>query len=80
MNNTSPTFVPPFGDPKTAKYIIIGEQPGRMEVVRARPFASSVGHELDSILQDVKIRKSDCYFRIFINYIICLSNIFGDII
>lgn len=63
------TYVPSSGDPKSCKYIIVGEQPGRMEVIRQKPFIGPAGQQLDQILQDAKIKRSDCY----------LTNIFKDI-
>jgi uracil-DNA glycosylase family 4 len=56
------TYVYPSGDPLTAKYIVVGEQPGRMEVIKGRPFCGPAGMELDSNLHLANIARNDCYF------------------
>jgi uracil-DNA glycosylase family 4 len=53
--------VPPEGNLQTAKYIIIGEQPGRIESRMHRPFVGPAGRELDEDLQMVGIVRADCY-------------------
>jgi DNA polymerase len=56
------TFVPPEGDITTAKYVIIGEQPGHKETRYRRPFVGPAGRELNEDLQAVGInRAADCY-------------------
>ena len=56
------TYVYPSGSPSTAKYIIVGEQPGRIEVIQGKPFIGPAGHELDSNLHLAGISRADCYF------------------
>jgi uracil-DNA glycosylase family 4 len=56
------TYVHPSGNPSTAKYIIVGEQPGKMEVIKGKPFVGPSGMELDSCLHASGITRSDCYF------------------
>ena len=55
------TYVPPTGDIKTAKYIIVGEQPGRVEILQGRPFVGPAGQELDANLYTAGIARGDCY-------------------
>jgi uracil-DNA glycosylase family 4 len=56
------SFVRPAGDIQTAKYILVGEQPGRREIVVGRPFVGPAGRVLDECLMSVGIQKSSCYF------------------
>ncbi len=56
------TYVPPSGNLATAKYIIVGEQPGRVEVVKGKPFVGPAGMELDANLHAAGIARTDCYF------------------
>lgn len=55
------TYVPPFGR-KDATYIVVGEQPGRIEILSGRPFAGPSGNELEDNLRMAGINKADCYF------------------
>jgi len=55
------TYVPPFGN-KSATYIVVGEQPGRIEILSGRPFAGPSGNELEDNLRMAGINKADCYF------------------
>jgi len=62
MTHKPSTFVKPEGDVTTARYIIIGEQPGRKEIRYGRPFIGPAGKELTDNLQAVGINRSgDCY-------------------
>lgn len=63
------TYVKPKGNPSTAKYIIVGEQPGKMEVIKGQPFIGPAGMELDADLHSAGIARSDCY----------LTNVIKDI-
>lgn len=56
----SKTFVPPSG-PKPAKIALVGEQPGRTEVRRRKPFIGPAGRELDKLLNAAGIIRQDCY-------------------
>lgn len=56
------TYVPPSGNPQTAKYIVVGEQPGATEVRKGAPFIGPSGQELDSCLNSAGISRADCYF------------------
>ena len=62
LAQTKATYVHPSGDPKTAKYIIVGTQPGKSEVMRGVPFTGISGMELDNNLHAAGITKSECYF------------------
>ncbi|RLC32195.1 MAG: hypothetical protein DRH37_01185, partial [Deltaproteobacteria bacterium] len=60
------TFVRPEGDNETAKYMIIGEQPGKIEVKVGKSFIGASGRVLDECLAIVGISRSDCYITNFI--------------
>lgn len=53
--------VPPEGDIHNAKYIIVGEQPGMVDVRMLKPFSGPAGRELDEDLRMVGIVRADCY-------------------
>ncbi|MBU2685945.1 MAG: uracil-DNA glycosylase family protein, partial [Gammaproteobacteria bacterium] len=55
------TYVRPEGNPETAKLAIVGEQPGKTELVNGRPFIGPAGRELQEDLQAIGIMKQDCY-------------------
>jgi uracil-DNA glycosylase family 4 len=55
------TLVPPEGCVETASYIIVGEQPGRIEARVGRPFIGPTGRELNEDLQMIGIARADCY-------------------
>jgi uracil-DNA glycosylase family 4 len=63
------TYVHPSGNPSTAKLIIVGEQPGKVEVIKGAPFVGPAGMELDNDLHAAGIARSDCY----------LTNVIKDI-
>ena len=54
------TYVPPSGS-REAPIIIVGEQPGKKEIMRRKPFIGPAGMELDKCLQAAGIARSDCY-------------------
>jgi uracil-DNA glycosylase family 4 len=56
------SYVPPSGDIQTAKFVLVGEQPGRREVISRRPFVGPAGRVLDECLMVVGIQRSKCYF------------------
>lgn len=66
MHKTKATYVFPSGDPITAKYIVIGLQPERQDILDGKPFQSLGGKELYSNLHKASIRPSDCYFTYLI--------------
>lgn len=59
--NRKATYVYPSGNPDTASYIIVGEQPGKTEVLDGKPFVGPAGMELNSCLTLAGIHRSDCY-------------------
>jgi len=55
-------FVPPSGPKESCKIACVGEQPGRQEVFKRRPFVGPAGQNLDSCLQDARMVRSEIYF------------------
>lgn len=55
------TYVKPEGILESAKILIVGEQPGRWEVIENRPFIGQSGQELDTCLNAVGLVRSNCY-------------------
>ena len=53
-------YVPGSG-PIGAKFVILGEAPSREEVLAGKPFVGPSGRELDRLLLDARIRRSDCW-------------------
>jgi len=53
-------YVPGCG-PVGAKLMILGEAPAREETFAGRPFVGASGRELDRILADAGINRSDCW-------------------
>ena len=62
--------VPPTGS-RRAKIALVGEQPGKQEVVQGRPFCGPAGRELDDCLQQAGLARCDLYFT---NVIKCLDH------
>ena len=56
------TYVPPLGDPTTAKYILVGTQPHTQDVLRGRALSCVPGQELEKALHSAKININDVYF------------------
>lgn len=67
--NYKATYVHPTRNSSTAKYIIVGEQPGKTEVLDGIPFVGPAGQELNSCLTMAGINRNDCY----------LTNVIKDI-
>lgn len=59
------TYVRPEGDIERARIVIVGEQPGRTEVMSGRPFCGPSGNELNECLRAVGIPRTDCYITNF---------------
>lgn len=55
-----PTAVPPDG-PIPARIMLVGEAPGAEEELRGRPFVGASGAELDRMLHDAGIARSECF-------------------
>lgn len=47
--------------PTNARIAIVGEAPGREEEERGVPFIGSSGHELDKMLKDAGLNRTECY-------------------
>jgi len=56
------TRVPPEGDKKSCLIAMVGEQPGRMEVLSRKPFVGPAGSELNACMSVAKISRFECYF------------------
>lgn len=54
-------IVDSFGNPD-AKIIFVGEAPGATEVQRGEPFVGRAGQLLNRALQEVGLKREDCYF------------------
>jgi DNA polymerase len=55
------SYVPAYG-PRDAKIAFVGEQPGRLEVAKRRPFVGPAGQELNECLNAAKLSRLECYF------------------
>lgn len=55
------TYVRPEGILESAKILIVGEQPGRWEVIENRPITGQSGQELDTCLNAIGLVRSNCY-------------------
>ena len=57
------TKVPSSGDPRKCKYILIGEAPGRNEVVQGEPFVGETGKLLEAFLsrEGLELHGDDFY-------------------
>lgn len=62
------SYVPAEGLLSQAKLIIVGEQPGRFEVLKRRPFIGPAGEVLRDCMTRAGINSSDC----------CLTNVVKD--
>jgi uracil-DNA glycosylase family 4 len=51
----------PASGPKNSKYVIVAEQPGRVEVERGEPFVGPAGENLNECLFNARIPRGDCY-------------------
>jgi DNA polymerase len=59
---TSNKYFPVTGEGNlNAKFVFIGEAPGRNEAKTGRPFCGAAGKILDGLLQKVKIKRGDIY-------------------
>src|SRR5215831_3767951 len=53
-------MIPPVG-PVPARIMIVGEAPGREEVVKREPFVGASGQELNRMLHEAGILRSECF-------------------
>lgn len=54
------SYVPPNGPPN-ARIMLVGEAPGEEEVRHRAPFVGQSGQELDKMLHDAGINRSECF-------------------
>lgn len=54
------TFVPAAGK-LDARFVLVGEQPGKQEVLRHQPFVGPAGENLNECLHTADILRSNCY-------------------
>ena len=67
-NGTTDPYVPPEGDPQTAKYVLVGEAPGAEEARMRRPFVGRSGQLLEGLMQSAGVRREDCYITNLCKY------------
>lgn len=60
--------VPPYKPPKSPKIMLVGEAPGKNEVRKGKPFVGYSGRELNKLLRNVGISRSDCYITNVFDY------------
>lgn len=60
--------VRPEGDKDTARFILVGEAPGKHELLYERPFIGPSGRHLDLLLSSAKISRKQCYITNVIPY------------
>ena len=53
-------FIQPSG-PTTARVMIVGEYPGDSELMRGMPFVGMAGQELDRMLKEAELYRSQCF-------------------
>jgi len=52
--------VPPTGSPNSA-IALVGEQPGKYEIIQKKPFVGPAGRQLDECLNAAGISRHECY-------------------
>jgi DNA polymerase len=58
-----------FGSgPKSARFVLVGEQPGDMEDRQGEPFVGPAGRVLDRALRDAGIEREACYLTIAVKH------------
>src|SRR5574343_1908842 len=62
------TYVHPEGRPETCLWALFGEQPGKTEIMRGKPFIGPAGNELNNCLNNAGLNRQQGY----------LSNIIKD--
>ena len=55
------TYVRPEGNPETALIALVGEQPGRQEIISGKPFVGPAGNVLNEIINGIGLPRSSCY-------------------
>ncbi len=61
LRETATCPVPGFGE-VDAKYILIGEAPGKEEDAKGMPFVGLAGKRLDQLVKLAKIDMNECYY------------------
>lgn len=54
-------YVPPEGNIRTAKYVLIGESPGNDERRAGRPFVGQSGQVMEAVYSRAGVMREDCY-------------------
>lgn len=62
------TLVPPAPSKKKVRLVLVGEAPGRMEVVHSKPFVGPSGQLLDEVLEEAEIDRREAWVT---NAILC---------
>lgn len=62
------TYVHPEGQPQHCSWAIFGEQPGKTDIMRGKPFIGAAGQELNNCLNDAGLNRQNGY----------LSNVIKD--
>jgi len=55
------TYVRPEGNPETAIIALVGEQPGRQEIISGKPFVGPAGGILDEVIMGIQLPRHSCY-------------------
>ena len=55
------TYVHPEGNPSTALFAVVGEQPGKTEILRGKPFVGSAGQVLNDCMTDAGLNRQQAY-------------------
>jgi DNA polymerase len=55
------TYVHPEGQPETCAWALFGEQPGKTEIMRGKPFIGPAGNELNNCLNDAGLNRQQGY-------------------
>lgn len=63
------TYVHPEGSPLNCTFAVVGEQPGKTEILRGKVFCGPAGQELNNCLGDAGLNRQNAY----------LTNVFKDL-
>ena len=55
------TYVHPEGNPNQCLWALVGEQPGKTEIIRGKPFIGAAGQELNNCLNDAGLNRQQGY-------------------
>lgn len=55
------TYVHPEGNRQTCAWALVGEQPGKTEILRGKPFIGAAGQELNNCLNDAGLNRQQSY-------------------